>query len=104
MNFLCDTNIVSEVMRKAPDPKVTEWFAQLETACFSVITLEEIYCGLAYKDARRQREWVDNLKNSGHKVTKSQRLIKLGFRRFEKNILKNLFLGLNSITCYPFVP
>jgi len=57
MNFLCDTNIISEVMRKSPNPNVRDWLNGLEFVCLSVITVEEIYCGLANKDARRQKDW-----------------------------------------------
>jgi len=59
MNFLCDTNIVSEVMRKSPNQNVKNWLNDLELIYLSVITVEEIHCGLAHKDANRQREWFD---------------------------------------------
>ncbi len=59
MNFLCDTNIVSEVMRKLPNTNVKNWLIDLELIYLSVITVEEIHCGLAHKDARRQKEWFE---------------------------------------------
>jgi predicted nucleic acid-binding protein len=59
MAFLCDTNVISEVMKRSPHPSVKEWLSQQEFVFVSVITLEEITCGLIYKDARRQREWFE---------------------------------------------
>jgi toxin FitB len=57
MRFLCDTNIISEVMKRAPNPDVKYWLSQQDLIYLSVITTEEIYCGLAHKDARRQYAW-----------------------------------------------
>lgn len=57
MNYLCDTNILSEMMRRSPDPLVEQWFQAQAIISLSVITVEEIDCGLAYKQAPRQREW-----------------------------------------------
>ncbi len=59
MNFLCDTNIMSEVMRLKPHHLVMQWLSEQEFIYLSTITVEEIYFGLAYKDARRQREWFE---------------------------------------------
>jgi predicted nucleic acid-binding protein len=57
MIFLCDTNIISEVMKRSPNPAVRQWIGTQDMIYASVITVEEIYCGLVYKDARRQYEW-----------------------------------------------
>jgi predicted nucleic acid-binding protein len=56
MDYLCDTNILSEVMRRRPQPQIRQSFSQQEKIYLSVITVEEIYYGLAFKDARRQLE------------------------------------------------
>jgi len=61
MRFLCDTNVLSEVMKRSPNPDVKHWLRQQEFMYLSAITVEEIYAGLAYKDAKRQREWFENL-------------------------------------------
>ena len=61
MAFLCDTNIISEVMRPRPQPAVTAWLGQQEKIYLSVISVEEIYYGLAYKQAQRQLEWFEKL-------------------------------------------
>ena len=61
MRFLCDTNVLSEVMKRSPNPEVKLWLRQQEFISLSVITVEEIYAGLAYKDARRKLKWFEAL-------------------------------------------
>ncbi len=59
MEFLCDTNIISEIMKRSPNPAVRKWINQQTLIYMSVISVEEIYAGLAYKDAYRQYEWFE---------------------------------------------
>ncbi len=59
MKFLCDTNIISEVMRRVPNPRVQEWLRQQDIICMSVISVEEIYVGLAHKNAKKQLRWFE---------------------------------------------
>lgn len=59
MQYLCDTNVISEVMRREPNPGVRLWLAKQEMILVSVITVEEIHCGLAHKDARQQGAWFE---------------------------------------------
>lgn len=59
MRYLCDTNIVSEVMRPAGQPGVVAWFTGLDEVCLSVITVEEVHWGLAYKQAGQQLAWFE---------------------------------------------
>ncbi len=54
MKILCDTNILSELMRPAPDLRVSQWLGTLELIYLSVISVEEIYFGLTAKNAERQ--------------------------------------------------
>jgi predicted nucleic acid-binding protein len=44
-------------MKRVPNVNVKQWLIDQEMIYLSVITVEEIYFGLAYKDARRQLEW-----------------------------------------------
>lgn len=60
MNFLCDTNIISEGMKRQPNPLVDEWLRQQDILFISAITVDEIYYGLTYKNARRQKDWFDS--------------------------------------------
>ncbi len=59
MNFLCDTNVISELMRPTPKLNVKQWLSEREIVYLSVITVEEIYFGLAYRKAKRQLEWFE---------------------------------------------
>lgn len=61
MKYLCDTNVISESMKRSSDPKVRQWLSNQELVYLSVITVEEIYFGLTYKDAPRQKEWFEEL-------------------------------------------
>jgi predicted nucleic acid-binding protein len=57
--ILVDTNVVSEMMRRAPDPKVVAWLdAQVaETLYLSAVSLAELLLGIAVlPDGRRKVE------------------------------------------------
>lgn len=60
MNFLVDTNILSELFKARPNPSVTTWLSAQDLIGISVITLEEIHYGLAYKNATKQLIWLNN--------------------------------------------
>ena len=55
--ILLDTNVVSEPLRQAPDPRVVEWIdAQpLETLFLSAITVAELRAGVALLPAGKRR-------------------------------------------------
>ena len=57
MQYLVDTNIISEIMKKTPDNHVYEWFSRLEEIYFSVITIEETYFGLSRKNLIHKLAW-----------------------------------------------
>ena len=61
MNYLIDTNVISEAMKRSPNPKANQCVADQEIIYMSVISVEEIYFGLAYKEAPRQLEWFEKL-------------------------------------------
>jgi toxin FitB len=48
MNYLLDTNVVSEVRRRAPDPRVLAWFDSVRAADvhLSVLTVGEVRRGI----------------------------------------------------------
>lgn len=60
-NFLCDTNILSELVRKRPDPGVEEWAKTMRSVSISSVTVEEIFFGLAWKPNPRVRSWFEGL-------------------------------------------
>lgn len=65
MSYLVDTNVLSELRRKVPDPSVLSWFARCPPASLylSVLTLGEIRKGIEMlNDRNRQlllRDWLD---------------------------------------------
>jgi toxin FitB len=64
--FLLDTNVVSEIVRPAPDPSVLKFLARENDLWLSVITLHELNFGAARiaDVGRRHRltEWIESLK------------------------------------------
>lgn len=57
MSFLVDTNVLSEVRRPAPSPKVLAWLDQLdEDRAFISISLAELRRGVALMDYGRRKQ------------------------------------------------
>mgnify|MGYP001615212956 CR=1 FL=1 len=58
MSYLIDTNVLSELRRKSPDPGVIAWFSQrpATTLHLSVLTLGEIRKGIEGVDDERRRQ------------------------------------------------
>jgi predicted nucleic acid-binding protein len=56
---LIDTNILSELMRREPDPRVILWAGGQPSFFVSVITLEELIFGLTQKSLAMKRQWLD---------------------------------------------
>lgn len=59
MTFLCDTNIISELVRPRPNPGVLAWSSQVSSISLSVISLEEIAYGLTSNPNSRIQNWFD---------------------------------------------
>ncbi len=65
MNYLLDTNVISELISKRPDKKVLEWLDHLDpnTVYLSVITIGEIRKGIEKlplsKRRDRVKEWLE---------------------------------------------
>ena len=57
---LLDTNVVSELMRKSPDPTVEAWAAShaLDDLCFSAVGEAELRYGAAIMPAGRRRDML----------------------------------------------
>jgi predicted nucleic acid-binding protein len=55
--YLVDTNVLSELARPRPNAQVVAWARALTRVSVSVITLEEIHFGLAWKPNPRVRAW-----------------------------------------------
>ena len=59
-HFLCDTNVVSELARSAPNAGVLAWAESIRGICLSVVTLEEIFYGLALRPNARVEGWFED--------------------------------------------
>lgn len=57
--YLCDTNIISELARTRPHAGVLAWAETVVSVHLSVITVEEIFYGLAWKPHARIRAWFE---------------------------------------------
>lgn len=57
---LVDTNVLSELARPHPNPGVLRWASQNRGIALSVVTLEEILFGLAWRPNPRIAEWFES--------------------------------------------
>ena len=58
--MLTDTNVLSELARRQPDPHVVAWAGTVGLPLLiSVVTLEEIRFGLAWRPNQEIRSWFD---------------------------------------------
>ena len=55
--FLVDTNVLSELARPRPDALVVAWAGTVARISMSVITLEEVQFGLAWRPNPRIAAW-----------------------------------------------
>lgn len=54
-----DTNVIAEIVRPRPNPRVVAWFGQLTDIGVSVITVEEVFFGLTAKPSPRVERWLE---------------------------------------------
>ncbi|MEH2352352.1 PIN domain-containing protein [Nostoc sp.] len=60
MIFLCDTNIISELVKLKPNSGVLKWAEGDFSIVLSAITVEEIFYGLTSKPNTRIQIWFEN--------------------------------------------
>jgi len=58
---LVDTDVISELCRRAPDRGVLAWAATQTRLALSAVTLEEIAFGLAWRPNPVMQDWLDRL-------------------------------------------
>jgi tRNA(fMet)-specific endonuclease VapC len=56
MKYLLDTNVISELVAKQPNPQVTAWVDALSPVYLSVITIGEIRKGIEKLPASKRKE------------------------------------------------
>lgn len=78
MNYLLDTNVISELIARVPNPRVVTWVDQLdpESVYLSVITIGELRKGIEKLTPSRRKDelttWLDHdllRRFAGHIVT-----------------------------------
>ncbi|MFL5807147.1 MAG: type II toxin-antitoxin system VapC family toxin [Roseiflexaceae bacterium] len=62
MNYVLDTNVISELIARKPNPKVVAWLDSLDpaTLCLTVITIGEIRKGVEKLPASKRKDDVRN--------------------------------------------
>lgn len=63
MSFLLDTNIVSELTRRRPNPGLLVWTNQVADQRLSAITVDELWFGIARRPQIRLVTWLENYLN-----------------------------------------
>jgi toxin FitB len=59
MSFLVDTNVLSELVRKRPDPGILQWAQEVRRVAISAATVEEVCFGLSWKPNQRIQRWFE---------------------------------------------
>jgi toxin FitB len=59
VSYLFDTNIISELTRRRPDPAVLTWASRQTTHQVSAISVDELWFGLSHKPDPRLLDWMD---------------------------------------------
>jgi len=86
--YLCDTNVLSELMQRSPSPRVKAWMIEQDFVWLSVISVEEIAFGLAWKMLPKKQAWFEAFIESRGRVLEVDEhiarragLIRAGFQR-----------------------
>lgn len=66
--YLIDTNVVSEFVKKSPNPKVMAWVQSAEFLAISVVTVEEAHFGLAWQPNARKLALFNGIVQTMHAV------------------------------------
>jgi predicted nucleic acid-binding protein len=59
VSFLCDTNVLSELVKPRPDPGVVAWAEGQTAVKLSAVTVEEVFYGLAWRPKPRILDWFE---------------------------------------------
>lgn len=68
MSILVDTNVVAELVRPRPDPRVVGWAGGLGAVLLSAVTVEEVFFGLSAKPSSRIERWFEDFLDSDCQV------------------------------------
>ena len=65
---LADTNVISEFVKRTPDPQVMRWLQSVDLLAISAVTLEEANFGLAWQPNTRKLALFNALVQRLHAV------------------------------------
>jgi predicted nucleic acid-binding protein len=68
VTYLCDTNVLSELTRPAPNPGVLAWAAETRNVSISAITIDEVLFGLTLRPNARVLAWFEEFVASSCQV------------------------------------
>ena len=71
VEYLADTNVVSETTKTQPDPQVLDWLTQQAPVITSAIVVYELARGVLRTSGRKRAlldEWLDALLSAGTRV------------------------------------
>jgi predicted nucleic acid-binding protein len=68
MSIVLDTNVVGELARPRPDPRVIDWAGRLTAVVLSAVTVEEVFFGLSAKRNVRIERWFEDFLDSDCQV------------------------------------
>jgi predicted nucleic acid-binding protein len=68
MSILIDTNVLSELARPRPNPRVIDWAGGLSAVILSVVTVEEVFFGLSAKPSPRITRWFEDFLDSDCRI------------------------------------
>lgn len=59
MSYLFDTNVISELSRREPNPGAADWATRVAVHLASAISVDEIRFGIARTGSLRLKAWAD---------------------------------------------
>lgn len=65
---LLDTNVVSELVSRMPNPQVIAWLQKTELIALSAVTIEEAHFGLAWRPNARKLALFNTVVQSMHAI------------------------------------
>ena len=78
MRYLVDTNVISELCRRNPDEGVLGWAGGITRLAISVVSVEEIFFGLAWRPNARVLEWMETFFQRHEVLPISQGIVRRG--------------------------
>ncbi len=86
MNFLLDTNVISEPMKPRPNAGVLAWLAEVDSVFLSVVTITELRYGIERLATGRRRDHLDRWLRKDLTSRFGQRILPVDFECRPKRV------------------